>query len=185
MQVNTLKQIRSAYDELSTGYQKLLTASELFNRDTLLQVDPEGVAAGAQRAHPEGVVASPLQMRTVRKAGLLSEGEECSDTTHSSSAAHYTSQHHHQQKPPQQQQNHEAQKPAALLTPVRPVSPKKSPILSEPDSSSSSRTSNARQLATTLVRRLTFIPNTSINNKNTSDTISTTTGTISTTTHTC
>ena len=183
MQVNTLKQIRSAYDELSTGYQKLLTASELFNRDTLLQVDPEGAAAGAQRAHPEGVAASPLQMRTVRKAGLLSEGEECSDTTPSSSAAHYTSQYHHQKKPPQQQHHHEAQKPPALLTPVRPVSPKKSPILSDPDSSS--RTSNARQLATTLVRRLTFIPNTSINNNNTSDTISTTTGTISTTTHTC
>ena len=122
-------------------------------------------------------------MRTVRKAGLLSEGEEGSDTTPSSSAAHYTSQHHHQQKPPQQQHHHEAQKPPALLTPVRPVSPKKSPTLSDPDSNS--RTSNAHQLATTLVRRLTFIPNTSINNSNTSDTISTTTGTTGTTTHTC
>lgn len=48
-----MKQIRTAYDELSTGYRKLLSASDLYDRDT---------AAPTPHPHPEPETETEVQV---------------------------------------------------------------------------------------------------------------------------
>jgi hypothetical protein len=117
-QMSTLKQIRAAYDELSTGYHKLLTASELYQRDAAQPSphrNPNQLAPTPEKSAPEPVRISPVR-KFAPKAGVLSEQDESNDADNDDSAG----------------------SGALPLMPVRPSSVK---------SSSGSRASGARQLA--------------------------------------
>jgi hypothetical protein len=69
-QVTTLKHMRAAYEELSVGYKKLLSASELFERDSappVVHVTPTKASAP---------VAQPVSKQAAPKAGMLSEEDD-------------------------------------------------------------------------------------------------------------
>ncbi len=129
--MSTLKQIRAAYDELSTGYHKLLTASELYQRDTA-QPSPQRQAAPPPQHQlaptPEKSDSTPVKISPARKfapkAGMLSEQDESNDADNYDSGE--TS----------------GGSGGLPLIPVRPTSVK---------SSSGSRTSSVRQLAANIV----------------------------------
>lgn len=145
-----MKQIRLAYDELSSGYRKLLTASELYNRDTAppVQRPREEEPTRAQPVKP----LSPLgdTRKLAPKAGRLSEHDDISagtepyaislgqDNVSQLSPASSTTLLQH--PPPQTQAQVQTQ---AHLVPVRPAG-----------SAGGSRVGSARQLAANLVQSL-------------------------------
>jgi hypothetical protein len=132
VQVSTLKQIRSAYDELSSGYRKLLTASELYNRDTappqqrLKEPAAEPVPLQEPPKHH-----SPPARKLAPKSGVLSEQDDTGllSDAHSGPAAEAAA----------------VTSPGTgqVLVPMRPQG-----------SAGGSRASSARQLAVNLVQSL-------------------------------
>eukprot|EP01032_Pedospumella_encystans_P022712 gene22712-25729_t len=76
-QVSTLKQIRASYEELSTGYKKLLLASELYDRDTAPPVRKERSVESLPVVKEE-VKPVPEQISQPRAAVISDEadGEE-------------------------------------------------------------------------------------------------------------
>lgn len=73
--MNTLKQIRASYEELSTGYKKLLHASELYDRDTAPPVRREK-SIEFLPAMKEDVKPEPEQVSQPRAAMISDEAEE-------------------------------------------------------------------------------------------------------------
>lgn len=77
MQVSTLKQIRTAYDELSSGYRKLLTASELYDRDAAppqpLPAKPAEVSPA--KPEPEKVHRPSPVRKLAPKAAVISDDD--------------------------------------------------------------------------------------------------------------
>jgi hypothetical protein len=131
LQVSTLKQIRSAYDELSSGYRKLLTASELYNRDTAppQQRVKEPTAEPVPLQEPPKHHSPPAR-KLAPKAGVLSE----QDDTGLLSDAHSR---------PAEAAAVTSPGSGHVLVPMRPQG-----------SAGGSRASSARQLAVNLVQSL-------------------------------
>lgn len=81
--MHTLKQIRSAYDELSSGYRKLLSASELYDRDTAPpQAHPLPQLQPQPQPQPQPEPVKPAEVSPVKpspprksapKAAVISE----------------------------------------------------------------------------------------------------------------
>ncbi len=68
MQMNTLKEIRASYDELSSGYKKLLQASEQFDRES---ARPE--QSPSKEEHLRAATPPPESFHYEPKGGLICE----------------------------------------------------------------------------------------------------------------
>ncbi len=73
--MSTLKQIRASYEELSTGYKKLLLASELYDRDTAPPVRKEKSLESLPTVKEE-VKPAAEQVSQPRAAVISDEAEE-------------------------------------------------------------------------------------------------------------
>jgi hypothetical protein len=132
VQVSTLKQIRSAYDELSSGYRKLLTASELYNRDTAPpQQRLKEPASEPSPPQEPPKHHSPPARKLAPKAGVLSEQDDTGLVSDASSG------------PAAEASAVTSPGSGQVLVPMRPQG-----------SAGSSRASSARQLAVNLVQSL-------------------------------
>lgn len=83
MQVSTLKQIRSSYEELSAGYKKLLQASELYDRDTAPPVrQPRELSVSSSIEEQEaGRAPTPPEQKIAPRAAQMCEDGEYNYTS--------------------------------------------------------------------------------------------------------
>ena len=81
MQVSTLKQIRASYEELSTGYKKLLLASELYDRDTAPPVRKEKSVESLPVVKEE-VKPVPEQISQPPRAAVISDEADGEETAY-------------------------------------------------------------------------------------------------------